>query len=156
MSSLKDEIRKRGPFDGPQQEVFLNLLRTTDRLQRELDEVLKTAGLSGVQYNVLRILRGAGPETALPCGEVADRMITRDPDMTRLLDRLERRGLIARCRGTSDRRVVEVRITEQGLALLAQLDRPLADAHKRQLAHLEHQELLDLLRLLDKARNRTE
>src|SRR5260370_36927138 len=93
----------------PEEAVFLELLRTTDMLSRGLVKVLKIEDLSGTQYNVLRILRGS-PE-GLPCGEIASRMITRDPDITRLLDRLERRGLISRCRETKDRRMVMARIT---------------------------------------------
>ena len=91
--------------------AFLELLRTTDMLSRSLVKVLKTEDVSGTQYNVLRILRGS-PE-GLPCGEIASRMITRDPDITRLLDRLEKRGLISRCRETKDRRMVMARITPE-------------------------------------------
>src|SRR5271167_3966247 len=93
--------------------VFLDLLRTTDVLSRGLVQVLKTEDLSATQYNVLRILRGA--PGGLACGEIAGRMITRDPDVTRLLDRLEKRGLISRWRETRDRRTVMARITPQGL-----------------------------------------
>src|SRR3954463_10320094 len=114
MGKLQQEIRKLKPFERREEEVFLNLLRTADVLSRGVEEVLKTAGLTATQYNVLRILRGVGAvqpvkeagETALSCGEIAQRMITRDPDVTRLLDRLEQRGLITRCRGQKDRRVV--------------------------------------------------
>ena len=97
----------------PEEMAFLDLLRTTDMLSRGLIPVLKTEDLSSTQYNVLRILRGA-PE-GLACGEIASRMITRDPDVTRLLDRLEKRGLISRCRETKDRRTVMTRITPGGL-----------------------------------------
>ncbi len=93
----------------PEESLFLDLLRTTDMLSRGMIGVLKKEDLSMTQYNVLRILRGA-PE-GLPCGEIANRMITRDPDITRLLDRLEKRGLISRCRETKDRRMVMARIT---------------------------------------------
>src|SRR5215213_3270860 len=113
---------------------MLNLARTADVLQRDMAEVMKPWNLSPTQYNVLRILRGAGEPLA--CGEVADRMISRDPDMTRLLDRLEKRGLIGRCRGTEDRRVVKTRITPAGLKLLAELDDVVIKAHKAQLGHL--------------------
>src|SRR5579872_5783638 len=89
-------------IDFPEERAFLDLLRTTDMLSRSLSQVLKAEDLSATQYNVLRILRGA-PE-GLPCGEIASRMITRDPDVTRLLDRLEKRELISRCRETEDRR----------------------------------------------------
>src|SRR5882762_6908841 len=96
----------------PEEAAFLELLRTTDMLSRGLVKVLKIEDLSGTQYNVLRILRGS-PE-GLPCGEIASRMITRDPDITRLLDRLEKRGLISRCRETRDRRTVMAQITAEG------------------------------------------
>src|ERR1700693_5988005 len=112
----KKAMRRVG---SPEETAFLDLLRTTDMLSRGLVQVLKTEDLSSTQYNVLRILRGA-PE-GLPCGEIANRMITRDPDVTRLLDRLEKRGLISRCRETKDRRTVRVRITEDGLKLLTRL-----------------------------------
>ena len=111
--------------------AFLELLRTTDMLSRSLVKVLKTEDVSGTQYNVLRILRGS-PE-GLPCGEIASRMITRDPDITRLLDRLEKRGLISRCRETKDRRMVMTRITPERLKLLARLDEPVQTAHCKQL-----------------------
>src|SRR6202042_3480209 len=106
----------------PEEAAFLDLLRTTDMLSRGLIAVLKTEDLSATQYNVLRILRGA-PE-GLPCGEVANRMITKDPDITRLLDRLEKRGLISRSREAKDRRTVTARITPAGLKLLGGLDEP--------------------------------
>lgn len=114
--------------------VFLELLRTTDILSRRLAQVLKNVELSSNQYNVLRILRGA-PE-GLPCGEIGNRMITRDPDITRLLDRLEKRSLIERWRESKDRRVVLARITKEGLDLLARLDEPVQDTHRKQLGHL--------------------
>ena len=151
MCALKDEIKKRGPFESLEQEAYLNLLRTTDALAREFDVVFKPAGLSEPQYNVLRILRGAGSD-GLPCGEIAQRMIARDPDMTRLLDRLESRDLIGRSRDSADRRVVTARITAAGLELLAQLDQPLAELHRNQLAHLRRDELQTLVQLLEKAR----
>src|SRR5581483_11940689 len=118
----------------PEEEVFLELFRTSDLLSRGLVRVLKTAELSPTQYNVLRILRGA-PE-GLACGEIASRMITRDPDITRLLDRLEKWQLISRCRETEDRRTVMTRITPEGLKLLASLDEPVQAAHRKQLSHL--------------------
>ena len=126
--------------------VFLELLRTTDMLSRGLVQVLKIEDLSGTQYNVLRILRGS-PE-GLPCGKIASRMITRDPDITRLLDRLEKRGLISRCRETKDRRMVMARITPEGLKLLARLDEPVQTAHREQLGHLGRERLRALTELL--------
>ena len=128
--------------------MFLELLRTTDMLSRGLAQVLKVEDVSSTQYNVLRILRGA-PE-GLPCGEIASRMITRDPDVTRLLDRLEKRELISRCRETEDRRTVRARIAPEGLQLLARLDEPVRAAHRKQLGHLGRQRLkalADLLRI---------
>ena len=114
--------------------LFLELLRTTDMLTRGLVALLKAEDLSSNQYNVLRILRGS--PGGLPCGEIASRMITRDPDITRLLDRLEKRGLISRCRETKDRRMVMARITPDGLKLLGRMDEPVEEAHRRQLGHL--------------------
>jgi DNA-binding MarR family transcriptional regulator len=152
--NLAAEIKKQHPFDSLEQEVFLNLLRTADILGREMEQMLKSAGLSPNQYNVLRILRGAGE--GLACGEIADRMITRDPDMTRLLDRIESHGLITRCRKPRDRRIVISEITKKGLATLAKLDAPIQFAHKTQLSHMGRQRLKDLLKLLEAARSRTD
>lgn len=132
--------------------AFLELLRTTDQLSRGLVPVLKAEDLSATQYNVLRILRGA-PE-GLPCGEIGNRMITRDPDITRLLDRLEKRGLISRCREARDRRTVLTRITPEGLKLLARLDEPVLHAHRDQLGHLGQERLKSLCGLLRDARTK--
>jgi DNA-binding MarR family transcriptional regulator len=134
----------------PEEAAFLDLLRTTDMLARGLARVLKTEDLSSTQYNVLRILRGT-PE-GLPCGEIASRMITRDPDITRLLDRLEKRELISRSRETRDRRMVMARITPEGLKLLARLDEPVQAAHRKQLGHLGRERLRALGELLQAAR----
>ena len=134
----------------PEEIAFLDLARTTDMLSRGLVQILKSEDLSPTQYNVLRILRGT-PE-GLPCGEIAARMITHDPDVTRLLDRLEKRGLVSRCRETEDRRMVMARITLDGLALLASLDGPIVEAHRRQLGHLGKARLRALTELLVAAR----
>ena len=134
----------------PEESAFLELLRTCDRLSRHLALVLKRADLSPNQYNVLRILRGA-PE-GLACGEIAGRMITRDPDVTRLLDRLEKRGLIARSRESQDRRMVLTRITPEGLKALAELDQPIQEVHRQQLGHLGRNRLGTLSELLQLAR----
>jgi len=136
--------RRRATF--PEEAAFLDLLRTTDMLARGLVGVLKSEDLSPTQYNVLRILRGA-PE-GLRCGEIAGRMITRDPDVTRLLDRLEKRGLISRWREDQDRRTVMTRITAEGLSLLARLDEPVQAAHHRQLGHMGRARLQALAELL--------
>ncbi len=135
----------------PEEAAFLELLRTTDLLSRGLVRILKTEDLSPTQYNVLRILRGA--PGGLACGEIANRMITRDPDVTRLLDRLEKRELISRCRETKDRRTVMARITPQGQKLLGRLDEPVQAAHRKQLGHLGRERLRALAELLSVSRS---
>ena len=134
----------------PEEALFLELLRTSDVLSRRLAYVIKNEDLSPNQYNVLRILRGA-PD-GLACGEIANRMITRDPDITRLLDRLEKRGLISRCRETKDRRMVLTRISPEGAKLLARLDEPVQEAHRKQLGHLGRERLKALAELLRASR----
>ena len=128
----------------------MDLLRTYDLLSRRMSPVLKAVDLTSTQYNVLRILRGAGGE--LSCGEIGGRMVTRDPDVTRLVDRLEKRGLISRRRETKDRRTVLTRITPQGLALLAGLDEPVRGMHRKYLGHLGRAKLQKLAELLQEAR----
>jgi DNA-binding MarR family transcriptional regulator len=151
-----DKTTQSGHWQGRryclEEAVFLDLLQTTDILSRGLVRAFKAEGISPTQYNVLRILRGA-PE-GLPCGEIASRMITRDPDITRLLDRLERRGLISRSREVRDRRTVVARITSNGLKLLARLDEPVQDVHRKQLGHLGRQRLRALTSLLQASRSR--
>jgi DNA-binding MarR family transcriptional regulator len=139
------------PANCHEEVAFLELLRTSDQLTRALIPVLKAEDLSMTQYNVLRILRGA-PE-GLACGEIGTRMITRDPDITRLLDRLEKRGLISRCREERDRRTVLASITPEGLKLLARLDEPVQLAHRRQLGHFGRERLKKLCDLLREARS---
>ncbi len=136
---------------GLEQATFLSLQRLAADLGQEVAELLKPAGLSAAQYNVLRILRGAG-DTGLACGEIAERMISKDPDITRLLDRLEKRGLVTRARETDDRRVVTTRITDEARALLASLDERVAELHRRQLSALGEEKLLRLQALLEEAR----
>ncbi|HWZ52230.1 MAG TPA: MarR family transcriptional regulator [Granulicella sp.] len=138
------------PAACPEEAVFVELLRTTDLLTRQLTQVMKSEDLSSAQYNVLRILRGA-PE-GLPCGEIGSRMIARDPDITRLLDRLEKRSLISRCRESKDRRMVLTRITPEGLELLARLDEPVRAQHRAQLGHLGRERLRALTELLRESR----
>jgi DNA-binding MarR family transcriptional regulator len=134
----------------PEEVAFLELLRTTDTLSRKLAQVMKAHELSSNQYNVLRILRGASD--GLSCGEIGNRMITRDPDITRLLDRLEKRGLISRCRETRDRRTVMVRIAPDGLKLLAELDQPIQQTHRSQMGHMGQERLRALSALLQDCR----
>jgi DNA-binding MarR family transcriptional regulator len=135
----------------PEEVLFLDLVRTTDILSRSLVAVLKAEDLSTNQYNVLRILRGS-PD-GLCCGEIASRMITRDPDITRLLDRMEKRGLISRCRETKDRRMVMAWITREGISLLARLDDPVEQTHRKQLSHLGRERLRAMAELLHTARS---
>jgi DNA-binding MarR family transcriptional regulator len=143
---------KRRRIGSPEEALFLELLRTAEMLGRAGAQVLKSEELSATQYNVLRILRGAAE--GLTCGEIGNRMITHDPDITRLLDRLEKRGLIARNREAKDRRVVLSRITAGGLKLLARLDEPVQAMHRQQLGHLGPERRQQLTKLLEEARSR--
>lgn len=150
-SRLQDEIRQSRPFRSPQQEAFLNLGRTWAVLEHALAEVLKPHGVTPTQYNVLRILRGAG-KGGLCRGEVSDRMITPVPDATRLLDRMEAVGLIRRQRDADDRRYVTTTITEEGLALLARLDPEIDAFDRRHFEGLGEKELGELVALLERIR----
>ncbi len=129
-----------------EEQVFQSLMLAADYLLRGEVEVLRAADLTFAQYNVLRILRGARPEK-LSCGTISNRMLTRDSDLTRILDRLEQRGLVTRSRDELDRRVVTAGITPAGLDILRKLDRPVDRAHRNQLKHMEP-ELLEKLRAL--------
>ncbi|HZZ43211.1 MAG TPA: MarR family transcriptional regulator [Tepidisphaeraceae bacterium] len=155
MAKLMNEIRKSKPFDCREQEVFLNLMRTAEALAKGMDALLKPVGLSATQYNVLRILRGADArcdQTGLPCHEIGSRMVTRDPDITRLLDRMEKAGLIHRQRDTTDRRIIKTAITDAALRLLKDLDEPVLAMHRKQLSHLGQDKLQQLCELLETAR----
>jgi len=150
---LRDDIKQQRPFESLEQEALLNVLRTADALMQEIAAVLKPFKLSHSQYNVLRILRGASPD-GLACQEISERMISRDPDITRLLDRLEARGLVTRTRDQEDRRVVTARITLEGLRLLEALDELIAEVDRYALQHLGEQQLRTLIQLLELARER--
>jgi DNA-binding MarR family transcriptional regulator len=119
----------------PEDHAFVAVQRSANSLALQAEQVLKHSGITGVQYNVLRILRGAEPG-GLACRDIGERMISHDPDMTRLLDRLEKSGFITRQRQTDDRRVVKTRVTQKGLDLLRRLDAPIHDLHKRQFRNL--------------------
>ncbi|MCX6612980.1 MAG: MarR family transcriptional regulator [Acidobacteria bacterium] len=136
------------PFSCREEDVFLNLARSYEYLLQGLGELFKAQNISTTQYNILRILRGAG-EAGLNCTEAAQRMISHDPDITRLLDRLEARNLIERSRSATDRRVVMVKITQAGLDLLQQLDQPLLDLHAAQMERLNPEQLEELIGLLE-------
>jgi DNA-binding MarR family transcriptional regulator len=148
---LRDQIKQPRPFASLEAEAFVNVLRTASQLLGGLVELLRPHDITQPQYNVLRILRGAGAG-GLPSGEVGVRMVSREPDMTRLLDRMEGRGLVARARGTVDRRVVTVRLTDAGREIVAALDGPVAELHARQLGHMSEDELQALSTLLERAR----
>lgn len=141
---------RRGPHRPPHQEAYVNLALNHGKRLGELNNLLKQHHLSEPQYNVLRILRGAG-ERGLPCQRIAERMLTRLPDITRMLDRLEKAGLVERRRSTEDRRVINVRIRQEGKELLATLDQPVLQLHSRQFQNLEPNELTELNRLLSKS-----
>jgi DNA-binding MarR family transcriptional regulator len=142
------------PSSSLEEQTFVALLRTADRLQWRAAEMLKRHGLSPTQYNALRILRGAGPE-GLACSEVGERMINRDPDITRLMDRLQRRGLIRRSREQKDRRVIKTFITPAGLDLLKSLKGEVEDFHRQLLGPLGEERLEHLIRLLEAVRERS-
>lgn len=148
---LAEDLKMTRPFHLPEVEAFLNVVRTADRLQHDLAQVVKPHGITLQQYNVLRILRGAG-KTGLPCLEVAGRMVTRVPDITRLIDRMVRGGLVERERSTADRRVVNVRVTAKGRRVADELEDPIDARHRDQLGHLRPEELRRLNDLLERAR----
>ena len=148
---LQAELKQKIPFASREAEAYLSLLRTTDALQTQVEARLKEFGLTGTQYNALRILRGAGPE-GLPCREIGERMITRDPDVTRLLDRLEDRSFVQRTRAKHDRRVIYGKITAAGLKLLREMDRPLDKFGREMLRHVGQDKLKELIELLELVR----
>lgn len=152
-TTLQHELRQDKPFTSIEEVVFLDVLRTADVLLQGEIAVLRGAELSFPQYNVLRILRGAGKD-GLPSMAIGERMVNRDPDVTRLLDRLEERGLVARRRDPADGRVMLANITKEGLALLKRLDGPVLKVHTDQLSHLTRSELETLANLLEAARTR--
>ena len=140
------------PFKSVEEEALLNIARTAALLEHSGAEMLKPFGLTITQYNVLRILRGAG-ETGLCRNEVGERLITRVPDVTRLLDRMESAGVISRRRGGDDRRFVATLITEKGLKLLEKIDAELPAMHRRQIGHVGQKRLRDLIDILEDVRN---
>jgi len=151
MASIREEIRQARPFPSLADEALVTLLRTADTLRRALASVAEPHGITLQQYNVLRILRGAGEE-GLPTLDVASRMIETSPGITRLLERLERKGLVRRVRCPRDHRQVLCYVTGDGLRLLARLDRPMSVGAERLLGPLGERRMRDLVRLLDAAR----
>jgi DNA-binding MarR family transcriptional regulator len=150
--SLREEIRQKLPFESLEQEAYLNIVRTAAGLTDALEQVLRPAGISRAQYNVLRILRGSEQE-GLCRNALRDRMLTRMPDMTRLLDRMEDAGLVSRTRDADDRRLVTTRITEEGRQLLDDLEAAVGEEHRRRLGHLSQDQLRTLIELLSEARD---
>ena len=148
--TLQHELKKKTPFDLPEQEAVLNVLRTADQLQIRFARLFRQYGLTPQQYNILRILRGEG--RPLPILEIASRMITVVPGITGLIDRLEAASLVERKRCDQDRRVTYVAIAPQAIEILSQIDEPLMELHKKILGHMTDTELTMLSRLLEKAR----
>jgi len=151
---LQGELKQNKPFASIEVEAFLNLVRTADMLGRHLGGLLKSHDLTMTQYNVLRILRGAGT-SGLPCGEIGARLVTWDPDITRLIDRLEKRALVARAREDADRRVVLVRLTATGTAFLAEIDadEQVNTALQTALGHIPGPDLAQLITALENIRD---
>ena len=148
---LQAEIKQTIPFTSREQEAYLSLMRTADALQTKVEARLKEFGLTGTQYNALRILRGAGAE-GLPCREIGERMIAHDPDITRLLNRLEDRGFVERTRAKHDRRVIYGKITVAGLKLLKEMDAPIERYGREVLRHVSQEKLKQLIGLLELVR----
>lgn len=153
MADVVEALRARSAQLSIQERVFQSLMLAADHLLRGEIEVLRVADLTFPQYNVLRILRGARPE-ALSCGTISQRMLTRDSDLTRLLDRLEERGLVTRVRDSRDRRMVTTTITDSGLQLLRKLDGPVDRVHREQLTHMTPKQLETLRTLAEEVRRR--
>ncbi|QDU38604.1 HTH-type transcriptional regulator MhqR [Maioricimonas rarisocia] len=149
-TNLQTEVRKRHPFDSLEQEAQLNILRTNNLLMIRLERLFREHGISHAQYNILRILRGN--RDGLSSHEIGQQMVTRVPDMTRLIDRLVKADLVERARSTTDRRVVCTQITKRGLQLLSTLDEPVLDAHRANLGHLSPEELQQINALMVRAR----
>jgi len=153
--TLRDEIRQNKPFESPAQEAILSLFRTTDMLQRMFSQLVEPHGISLQQYNVLRILRGAGTE-GIPTLEIADRMVEKTPGITRLLDKLEAKQFVRRERCPDDRRQVLCWITERGLRLLSELDKPAVSAGSKAMEPLTSATLRFLISNLQKIRAQLE
>jgi DNA-binding MarR family transcriptional regulator len=148
---LQQEIHQTKAIRRPEEEASLNIVRTADVLMLALSGVLKPYLLSATQYNVLRILRGAGKDGA-SCKDIGRRLVARDPDITRLMDRLEQRELVTRDRAKEDRRVVTHRLSKAGLDLVNDLDRPIEALHRKTMGHMKPRKLRDLIGLLEEIR----
>jgi len=151
LDSLKLEIAQQAPFHSVEEQALLNLIRTADSLNRALQLKIRPWGITATQYNVLRILRGAHPR-GLTCSAIGDRMLTDEPDITRLLSRLKGQKLVRQHRDAHDRRMVWTQISAPGLKLLDEMDPMIEQAPDQLLGHLDGCELSELIRLLEKAR----
>jgi DNA-binding MarR family transcriptional regulator len=151
--ALQDELKQTKPFRTLRQEAQLNLVRTANVLSDAFEQMLKPHGITGTQYNVLRILRGAEPQ-GLCRNEVSQRLLNRMPDATRLLDRMEEAGLVTRERSTTDRRLVTTHITKKGRQIVDSLDEAADEQHEQALGHMTEQQLRTLIKLLTVARNK--
>ncbi len=147
---LAPDLRARRPTEAPEHQAVVDIMRTAMALEAPFERLFRQHGLTAPQYNVLRILRAEGRR--MPSLSIAEQMVTRVPDITRLVDRLEAAHWVQRERSTEDRRVVYVSITPQGLELLARLDEPVESLHENLLEHLTRKEIAELTRLLGKAR----
>jgi DNA-binding MarR family transcriptional regulator len=154
MSDLRTELRQRKPFASREEEAYLSVVRTGAQLLDAIEQLLKPYGITATQYNVLRILRGGGSE-GLCRHELRDRLLTRMPDVTRLLDRMEDAELVVRTRDETDRRLVATRLTPRGRRLVDQLDSVVTEEHGRLLGHLTQDQLETLIELLALARRST-
>lgn len=152
-TKLQKELKQTKPFKSLEEEVILNVARTAEYLGSALAAVFKSVDLTATQYNALRILRGAGTD-GLSCGEISERMVTKESDITRLLDRLEARGFISRERPENNRRMVVTRITAEGLRVLADLDQPVDETDRRLVGHLGKGKLKILIELLEAIRDK--
>jgi DNA-binding MarR family transcriptional regulator len=150
---LREELRQRKPFTDLEQEAQLSVVRTASLLVDAFEQMLKPYGITATQYNVLRILRGSEPD-GLCRNELRDRMLTRMPDVTRLLDRMEDAKLVARSRGSEDRRLVSTRITAKGLRLLDEVQDAVSAEHVRRFQHLGKAQLKTLIDLLNTVREK--
>jgi DNA-binding MarR family transcriptional regulator len=148
---LATEIQQQKPFEHVEEEAVLNLVRTAELLNQKAADYFRQFDLSRTQYNVLRILRGAGDD-GLTCSETAERMISRDPDVTRLMDRMETRGLITRERTANDRRIIILRLTKAGRELVDSLDDGVSAYHKKLIGRLGAAKLRKLIDLLEEVR----
>jgi DNA-binding MarR family transcriptional regulator len=150
-SRLQDELQQSKAFGSLRQEAILQMARSSAVLSHAWEQQLRCFGVTGTQYNVLRILRGAG-QTGLSRHEVGCRMVTQVPDVSRLLDRMTAAGLVTRARGAEDRRKVNATVTPKGLALLEQLDAPSLRVPEEQLGHMPDEAVRHLIALLEEAR----